>query len=296
MEAVVVVDAGVGHSSNLFNSTQEEFAAAAPAATSTQQQPPTTKKPDPTAANTHVKRLSDFIQTKKNGDNTPTKPEVPTDRQPDTQSQLLLAGRAGTSEAIDAVGWRDPADFHDEHRFRSRNTMQHRGTPKFNISCLDAVRLERIEAHIVSLGGEVCTNRGGYDPTCTHVLCEKPSRSEKIFSAIAAGKWLLTLRYVEDSALAEGFLNEEAYEFGNPLAAEMTASAAAGGGAASDETGRAAYRWRRELQTLRQQRRHSDADAVCGVFSAFRVILHTNKKAAFKNLLEAGGGHVLDVT
>lgn len=173
--------------------------------------------------------------------------------------------------------------------------MQHRGTPKFNISCLDAVRLERIEAHIVHLGGQVCVNRGGYDPTCTHVLCEKPSRSEKIFSAIAAGKWLLTLRYVEDSALAECFLNEEAYEFGNPLSAEMTAAAAAAGGAV-DETGRAAFRWRRQLQAVRQQMQKTDADAVCGVFSAFRVILHTNKKAAFKNLLEAGGGIVLDVT
>lgn len=67
--------------------------------------------------------------------------------------------------------------------------------------------LERIMTLIVELKGTICENRSGYDPTCTHVVCEKPSRSEKIFSAIAAGKWLLAPKYILESAEAGYFLN-----------------------------------------------------------------------------------------
>lgn len=64
---------------------------------------------------------------------------------------------------------------------------------------------------IVELNGTICENRSGYDPTCTHVVCEKPSRSEKIFSAIAAGKWLVSPKYITESAEAGHFLNVSAF-------------------------------------------------------------------------------------
>lgn len=304
----------VGGAAEAPSVTQAEFAAAAPIASSTQvdvHHTPTTSKDDGATASTHVKRLSDFIQRHKGADGkTPTKPAADAAAaraatggtggvESQTQHPLGAAAGAGSTEPADAVVWRDPG-AHEPTRFR--RMMQHRGTPKFNISCVDALRMERIAVAIVRLGGEVCENRNGYDPTCTHVLCEKPSRSEKIFSAIAAGKWLLTLRYVEDSAQADGFLDEEAYEFGNPLARETLSDAATGGGDAAaggmDETGRAAYRWRKQLQVQRQQLSDEErrAHRTIGVFSAFRVILQTNKKASFRNLLEAGGGIVLDVT
>lgn len=309
VEAAASSSAGCGEP---YSSTQAEFAAAAPIASSTQVEvhttPSTAAKENIATANTHVKRLSDFIQRQKNADGkTPTKTPIAAALEIavagiETQTQHPLGpgggsgavGAVGSTEPFDAVVWRDPA-VHEPNRFR--RMMQHRGTAKFNISCVDAVRLERIAAAIVRLGGEVCDNRNGYDPTCTHVLCEKPSRSEKIFSAIAAGKWLLTLRYVEDSEQADGFLDEEAYEFGNPLARELFADAAGAPIAGMDETGRAAYRWRKQLQALRLQLGDTDARSKpIGVFSEFRVILQTNKKASFRNLLEAGAGIVLDVT
>lgn len=60
---------------------------------------------------------------------------------------------------------------------------------------------------IRKLNGEVTENTTAYDPTCTHVLCEYPSRSEKVFSAIAAGKWILKTSYIDDSSAAGEFLN-----------------------------------------------------------------------------------------
>lgn len=295
-------------SNDISAGTQPDFSAAAPAASSTQMtaapaaaDPATSAGDALRAANSHVKRLSDFILNQKAGtDKTPSKkaeclagPSTAIATQTQQPLTATAAAVGGASEATDAVGWRDPADFYDEHRFRGRNQMQHQGTPRFNISCTDAVRLERIREQIVRLGGELCENRGGYDPTCTHVLCERPSRSEKIFSAIAAGKWLLSLGYIQDSALAQSFLNEEAYEFGNPLATDTV-----GPDGVVDETSRAAHRWRKHLQALREKQADGSSTAArpIGVFSAFRVILHTSKKAAFKSLLEAGAGSVLDVT
>lgn len=64
-----------------------------------------------------------------------------------------------------------------------------------------------MEKQIRALNGEISENAIGYDPSCTHVLCEAPNRSERIFSAIAAGKWILKLNYIEDSAAAGHFLN-----------------------------------------------------------------------------------------
>lgn len=64
-----------------------------------------------------------------------------------------------------------------------------------------------METQIRTLKGELTENANGYDPTCTHVVCEAPTRSEKIFSSIAAGKWILKTNYIEDSAAVGHFLN-----------------------------------------------------------------------------------------
>lgn len=39
------------------------------------------------------------------------------------------------------------------------------------------------------------------------MVCEKLNRGEKIFSCIAAGKWVLGLDYIKDSVDAGHFLN-----------------------------------------------------------------------------------------
>lgn len=66
---------------------------------------------------------------------------------------------------------------------------------------------------ILQLKGIVSENNAGYDSECTHVLCEKQSKSEKIYSAMAAGKWILGIKYIADSAEAGHFLNVIIYFF-----------------------------------------------------------------------------------
>jgi topoisomerase (DNA) II binding protein 1 len=59
---------------------------------------------------------------------------------------------------------------------------------------------------VQDLGGEVCESHN-YEAQCTHILCEKPSRGEKIFSGIAGGKWVLSTKYVEACTAVGYFLD-----------------------------------------------------------------------------------------
>lgn len=79
-------------------------------------------------------------------------------------------------------------------------------------------------------------------------------------------------------------MQEEAWEWGNPKASENVPCV--------DQIGRAAHRWRKQLQAKAASSNSTDK---VGAFSNFRVILHSRKKDAFRNLLEAGGGCLLDV-
>lgn len=47
--------------------------------------------------------------------------------------------------------------------------------------------------------GAIVSELANYDPCSTHLICPKPSRNEKIFSFIAAGKWILHNNYVDKS-------------------------------------------------------------------------------------------------
>ena len=58
---------------------------------------------------------------------------------------------------------------------------------------------------INSLGGIVLDCQM-FDITATHVITQKPSRSEKHLAAVASGKWLLCPAYLERSVEAGKFL------------------------------------------------------------------------------------------
>nr|XP_040229158.2 DNA topoisomerase 2-binding protein 1 [Anopheles coluzzii] len=162
--------------------------------------------------------------------------------------------------------------------------MKHRGTPVFAISGVpEQVRLE-LAKKIEQLKGELASDPNRYDPACTHILCGKPNRGEKMLSGIAAGKWLLSTKYLDDSFEAGYFLDEECYEWGNPKAVgKLTALASAG----DLETAAAAYTWRTRIA--------NDVGKQDGAFTGFRVLLVVPKKDQFVRLLQSGGGYVLDV-
>lgn len=68
----------------------------------------------------------------------------------------------------------------------------------FMISGVDADVRQEIVNQLKHLGAEV-SELSSYDPTCTHLICPKPSRNEKTLACIAAGKWILHTSYATES-------------------------------------------------------------------------------------------------
>uniref|UniRef100_A0A182NQG7 BRCT domain-containing protein n=1 Tax=Anopheles dirus TaxID=7168 RepID=A0A182NQG7_9DIPT len=164
------------------------------------------------------------------------------------------------------------------------NGMKYRGTPVFAISGVpDNVRLELAEK-IRQLEGQLSSDPSRYDPACTHVLCGKPNRGEKMLSGIAAGKWLLSTKYLDDSFEAGYFLDEECYEWGNPKAIGVLTALASTG---DMETAAAAYTWRKRIA--------NDVGKQDGAFTGFRVLLVVPKKEQFVRLVQSGGGYVIEL-
>ncbi|EDV99778.1 DNA topoisomerase 2-binding protein 1-A [Drosophila grimshawi] len=197
--------------------------------------------------------------------------------QPFESEGFALAG----SEEM--VGWRDPADFNGARRstdVTDLSLMRHQGTPCFSISCSDdeekrILLMERIRM----LGGQICQNLSNYDPACTHLLCEHPNRGEKLLGCMAAGKWVLHISYIDQCHARGVFLDECQYEWGNPKALNLPTLPPE-----EQQIAAAAHRWRTEL----------DMDS--GAFSDHRVILSLQERnlAAIKNVLRAGGAHILE--
>ncbi|XP_035774152.1 DNA topoisomerase 2-binding protein 1-A-like [Anopheles albimanus] len=160
--------------------------------------------------------------------------------------------------------------------------MLYRGTPLFAISGVSEEMRVQLVQHIQELKGEVA-DLSRYDPACTHVISSRPNRGEKTLSAIAAGKWVLSTKYIEDSLQAGFFLEEESYEWGNPRAvANLTPLDST----TDNETATASYTWRKRIAT--------DGGKRDGAFTGFRVLLVPTRKATLVRLLQSGGGHVLD--
>lgn len=59
---------------------------------------------------------------------------------------------------------------------------------------------------IKELKGQVTLTNEKYDPRCTHLICGKVGRVQKVLCALAAGKWLVSSQYIEDSFKAKRFL------------------------------------------------------------------------------------------
>ncbi|KAI8033568.1 DNA topoisomerase 2-binding protein 1-A [Drosophila gunungcola] len=185
----------------------------------------------------------------------------------------------------DMVDWRDPAEFNAAKRRSSGGSpkMQHRGTPCFSISCGDddEKRTELIE-RIVQMGGKMCENLVNYDDACTHLLCERPNRGEKMLACIAAGKWILNLQYIEQCHARGHFLDESLYEWGNPKALNLPTLAPE-----EEPIAAAVHRWRTDLEAR---------GLVEGAFSDHRVILslHERSGVPIRNVLRAGGACILE--
>lgn len=189
------------------------------------------------------------------------------------------------SEAM--VGWKDPTEFSISRR--AKIGMQFVGIPCFSISCLKDATKNEIVDKIKRLRGEICSNLNSYDPKCTHLLVEAPSRGEKFLACLSAGKWILTLDYIFDSFCEDRFLDEELYEWGND-------KSSAGSELSSDlkPLARAAFYWREKIMNYSENQEDPDS---YGSFFAYTAILRMHDKfiPSFKNVVTAGKGTVVDV-
>ncbi|KAH8385482.1 hypothetical protein KR093_010816, partial [Drosophila rubida] len=239
-----------------------------------------------------LKQLTDYLKSRESRRSSLKRDH---DGQARSQAQFVQPfeseGFALGTNSEDMVDWRDPAEFNGIQRRSESGTgagpgsgpgnapqMQHKGgTPCFSISSSDddERRLQLIE-RIRGLGGTVCHNLASYDPDCTHLLCERPNRGEKLLGCMAAGKWILTVQYIEQCHARGAFLDEALYEWGSPKALDLPALSPE-----EQPIAVAAHRWR------------VDGGAA---FRGQRVILSLQERslAAIRNVLRAGGACILE--
>ncbi|XP_027237421.2 DNA topoisomerase 2-binding protein 1 isoform X2 [Penaeus vannamei] len=138
---------------------------------------------------------------------------------------------------------------------------------------------------VESLGG-LLSQEQNHDPKGTHVVTAKPSRSEKHLAAIASGKWMLYISFLEESMKLGHFVEEEPHEWGNP---EATFLPKLQPGSLETKLATAAHRWRLAIQDM------PAGDARRGAFCHMRALVHSSKErtAAFIRLIQAGGGEIV---
>nr|CAD7392835.1 unnamed protein product [Timema cristinae] len=145
---------------------------------------------------------------------------------------------------------------------------------------------EHYASIIVALGGQV-SDKPSFDPATTHLVCDRPVRSEKLLANIAAGNWVLHTSYLFKSHEEGHFLPEEQFEWGNPDSSAVLSHIKQDNHIAL--LAKAVHRWRVKL---------SRAPVGVGAFSGMRVLVNVGKDRGdqFKRLVMAGGGQVVSLS
>lgn len=166
------------------------------------------KKPDPVSIidspavleDDGLSKVANFIKTrvmngkKKSGADSSTK--IPQKRMLEIPVPLCQVN----SEMLNAdledmdVGWK-------ERRPKRRNSK------KFMFTAMPDENKLRYMKMVEQLGAECLSTTAGFDNACTHLVFERPNRGEKVMAAVAAGRWCLVPKYLEDSLAAGNFLN-----------------------------------------------------------------------------------------
>ncbi|GAB0098513.1 hypothetical protein DMENIID0001_142550 [Sergentomyia squamirostris] len=239
-----------------------------------QVQPPVKEVIIPESART----LNDYIMRNANRTQTPKRnllyvenPE-PSYEFPPIEPQL--------SEGL--VGWVDPSEY-----VPIRNPDDF--PPKlynFHFAAVPESKRQELTTKIESLGGKVLFT-DSYDETCTHLMYQHLNRGEKVLGAVAAGKWLVPIKYIEDSVKIGYFLPEEDYEAGNeqlPYLSQLNESECM--------VAKAAFRWRLKINGLL-----SGEESIDGPFSDmnFLLLLADDKNDGIIRTIKAGKGTVFDL-
>eukprot|EP00762_Andalucia_godoyi_P000838 ANDGO_03820.mRNA.2 BRCT domain-containing protein At4g02110 len=88
----------------------------------------------------------------------------------------------------------------------------------------DEASQERMRKDISSAGGFALRTCHSYKPECTHVILSELSRTDKLFCACAAGKWVLMRKYVDACKRSRALLAPDEYEFHGDKTIQMTST------------------------------------------------------------------------
>lgn len=235
------------------------------------------------------KALRTVLTTQENTKHTPTQAEKKGGQEKEKESQVLwvdpqeevdrkiLAEQLNALETQD-LGMETMGSMNMENLTAMMEEKENMKTkPKVFMVSGWTEKEPNVEEAVAKLGGSI-SGEGHYDPTSTHMLAVKVSRSEKMLGSVAAGNWVLHQSYVSASIEAGKWLDERKYEWGN-----MENKFIKDKEGMEYKLANAARKWR------------IGASGSEGAFSGMRFILHMpdNKKGPFSRLVRAGGGEVL---
>ncbi|KAI1291865.1 SMC5-SMC6 complex localization factor protein 1 [Halotydeus destructor] len=145
-------------------------------------------------------------------------------------------------------------------------------SPVFMFSGFDVTELPAIEEQITKLNGQVLKGRL-FDIAATHLVSKQFHKTEKLLSAIASGKWVVTLSYIMASSEEEEWLPETEYEWTSKM--EFEGSPEASLLKKFDAAGFVRSRMEKEKR---------------GLFSDWKVMLCVEKnRSSIENILKSGG-------
>ncbi|CAG5136631.1 unnamed protein product, partial [Candidula unifasciata] len=177
-----------------------------------------------------------------------------------------------------------PIELISEESSESRMSASALKTRIFLVSGLQNQERMDYSALVEQLGGKTIEKQH-FDPLCTHLVVNLPTRNEKYLSCIASGKWVLHQSYFEACRKEGKFVKEEPYEWGSsftqPLMQNMAPQAC--------KLAAAACKWRRKIAAIKKM------DPSCeGAYNGWKVLLCLDKakEENFQRLLEAGGAKV----
>lgn len=233
-----------------------------------------------------------------------TKPSVITSLPlPDSESQFVgitwddptrrmemarLAGKLAEMEPASQPATEHSPDRVDDNVFEEAEPAVEPPPKVFVISGFSDEQKMRYASIISELGGVLLTSKA-YNPEMTHLVLLQALKNERYLAALASGKFILHAAYLDESAKAGKFLDEEEYEWGGPLTESCLMNLSTASTKSHKGKGQQAYAPRRWRQRIAQDAEHK------GAFSNWRVAIYASasKEAAYVNILTAGGATIV---
>ncbi|XP_075216325.1 mutagen-sensitive 101 isoform X2 [Lycorma delicatula] len=185
------------------------------------------------------------------------------------------------------IGWEEPVEKAEKAKVLGLSSNDNSNSPKNKKFVLSNVQENAKNDYInmIEVLGAVLLKYDRYSEETTHLITEKPIRSEKLLCSIASGRWVLHTSYLVQSYKANTFLPEEDFEWGNPRSKENVPPLKT---EREFLVANAAFRWRSRLQLCRKN---------AGAYDGMKAVLYCKSQKLQDNLsmlIVAGKGVLLD--